>query len=125
MWGEILESAYPCPKPVLRDKTKCRQVHLLPGLLGKAFGQGSLCYLIKIQGSGVTVEFSKGKTNKNIYKYKAAYSTLTLQHKVLLSFNKEGKMCMFRIFRGKGRVFLAVYFLGADKINFPFRKSVC
>lgn len=27
-------------------------------------------------------------------------------------------MCMFRIFGGKGRVFLALYFLGADKINF-------
>ena len=42
-------------------------------------------------GEGCNSEFSKGKTNKNICKYKAAYSTLTLRHKVLLSFNKEGK----------------------------------
>ena len=42
-------------------------------------------------GEWCNSEFSKGKTNKNICKYKAAYSTLTLRHKVLLSFNKEGK----------------------------------
>ena len=42
-------------------------------------------------GEWCNSEFSKAKTNKNICKYKAAYSTLTLRHKVLLSFNKEGK----------------------------------
>lgn len=38
---------------------------------------------------------------------------------------RRGKgLCMFRIFFGKGRVFLVVYFL-CTEIIFPFRKSVC